>query len=1377
MWRERILASKLMSCASPLDLLGSHPDENLFLFSTQIFVNWMYPIVAKSRQGNLQESDIFEVPKAMTVDKTVQRFWEAWHLEVQKSSNKPNLVAVLFSVFSRDFIFGGIHQIIFMISQISQPYLIGALVDFISTETDSHAYGIGLAFGLAFVSLTSALSYSAGFYALRRCGMALRSTLSMAIYEHSLRLTSKSRLNCSVGQITNFVVIDVEKLFLCVQYLHYLWLAPVVCLLIMLLIIPYVGPESAFSCVGWLLVLFPIQNKMAEYIGNIRKTMIKDTDSRVNFMNEILQAIRVIKLYCWEQLIEQKLLKIRSKEIIQLNKYLHVNSQLREINFLAIPIASIALFAVVVHAEELKITPNIGQVFQLMCFLAIMRFPINIMTQALKSYVDAKTSVDRLTVFFQLSTMSSTEIFYNNNVNIIALSDNNNSINSNTFIDINPEKKQSNEVLLCDATFSWTEKNEESAEGFCLKNLNIKIPEMNSSTHKRNELVAILGVVGSGKSSFLSALLGDMPLLSGSCSKLGKVAYCAQTPWIQNQSLRANILFGLDADKDAELQTAYDAAVSAACLLPDISILPNGDMTEIGEKGINLSGGQKSRVSIARALLASQTTQFVILDDPLSAVDDNTGNWIFKHGVLDILKSKLRIIVMNSHMHLIRQFDRVIVLDGGRVVADGSPQHLIDNHLNLLSSVTGLSPESWLVAKGDAGADPTEKASPDTRVRSLQKARADFIPVVALPASPATATDVITPTTAKPSSQLIQSEARASGSIEKSVYINYFGSVVTKLKPTEWYNDSTMKQIQENTSRKSFIFGFIISSSMLFLFIAAQFARITFDYFLVAWAMSEPIDDAHHYLFTCFSLLAVLVLFRSLIFTSLTIQIAKNIHKSLLRSVLSASIPLFFDTHTTGAILNRFAKDTEAMDGSVPEFLLQMVINWLQTISIFCICIWASYWFILIILPLSFIFYNLYVMFASVSRDLKRLESVSRSPIYSSLSETLSGLETIRAYKENNRFLANHMKKLARNHRLFYSLWMAQSYVTVRLEAVTPIIMLVVTLMAIFIHKSDVQLGLSLTYVLQLTALFQRCIQLTIDVSTYMTSTERIMEYCDEIPHEISVIPKSNTISNIQSAVTVVLPPQELTSDWPAKGTIVFENVVMQYRNNPPVLKGLSFTCTGGQRVGICGRTGSGKTSVMMSLFRVVELTSGVIAIDGLDISSIPITSLRKKLAIIPQDPILFTGSIRFQIDPFSEHSDVTVWEMLEKVNMAETVRQMKGGLLAEVLDNGGNLSQGQRQLLCIARALTRKARILVMDEGTSAVDPYTDNKIQEVLQIDATYNGTTVLTIAHRLQTIINFDKILVLGDGQVLEYDTPEALLAKESSCFSQMVRECQK
>ena len=617
------------------------------------------------------------------------------------------------------------------------------------------------------------------------------------------------------------------------------------------------------------------------------------------------------------------------------------------------------------------------------------------------------------------------------------------------------------------------------------------------------------------------------------------------------------------------------------------------------------------------------------------------------------------------------------------------------------------------------------------------------------------------------------------------------------LNKTDGEQNEEEQQVKLIASLGNMKMGGFMIFILLLVYTAAQGLRISLDYSLANWAAQDggakDSDWARAWFYLFGALFGVLCV-RSVYLNYISTASATRIHEEVFARIMQAPITLFYDTHTVGEVLNKMARDTEIVDALVPEFMLQALINWFQVIFTFALCIWSTPWVALGIPLIGYGFYSLFSIFSNASRDVKRLESVTRSPVYSSLAETLAGLDTIRAYGDTDRFRQQHMQKMDRNLKFFFSMWMITSWMTIRLETATSLIIAAVAILAVLAREQtdEVALGLALSYGIQLTALFQRCIQLAIDVSVYMTSTERVLSYLS-IPQERSVLlpvgysdstvnEESGAVTNTAEVGMQMVGVEE--EDWPTQGVVEFRNVWFRYRNNAPVLKGLSFKTRPGERLGICGRTGAGKSSIMMALFRIAEIdrpgpndsssTSGIF-IDGKNCSTaVPLYTLREKLAIIPQDPVLLTGTVRFQLDPFDKYSDTNLWAVLDVVSMTEAVKAMPNALLSQVAENGSNLSQGQRQLICIARALLRDAKVLVVDEGTSAVDPHTDDLIQAALRQSALKRGTTILAIAHRLSTIKDFDRVMVMSKGSVGEIGAPSDLMSDPSSMFSQMLSE---
>lgn len=937
---------------------GSEEERRSLL--SELFVLWISPLIKLANERTLTAADVENVPESCSVMKNSQRIWQAWQKEKESSLN-PSYFNALLTAYRQDLMVSAGFQILFMLSQLAQPILVGELVAFVNSADSAKdlTFGICIAFGLGFVSLFSSMCISRALGANRILGANMRAGIMFNVYRFSLDLSFSARAQNSVGQTTNLVSIDSEKFFLFIQFIHYLWQGPVTSFLVMLLLIQYVGYGPSLAGLAFVILLIPLQNYIARAIGIARRDMVKYTDNRVSLINEVVQTIRVIKFYAWEASFEEQINKARSRELSSLHTYLERNSLLREILFYAGPLTVFVVVATYVYGTGSKL--EVAQTFRILAFINILRFPTNLLGQALKAYSDAVIAGSRLTNYFLLPERES----------------------------VHPSKSSDAFVWIENASFDWTRSIEASDPS-----QSCTLSSINFTFKTKNELICIIGSVGSGKSSIMSTFLHEIPLLTGRCEVSGRIAFCSQRPWIQNMTLRDNVLFGADFT-DPVVQNQYQQAITAAELLRDIEFLPNGDSTEIGERGINLSGGQKARVSLARAFFASFKSNLILLDDPFSAVDGNTGNKIFENGVLNHLADKTRIVALNSHMHLLPRFDRVIVLSEGRILVEGSPAELYINHKDIMTTATGISDPS--VHTADAEKEPKEE--------SLLMRTGDNTKQ------------------AEPTKALIAIEKMQTGSVTAETYIRYFGAAfMPPVIGTPFY-------AIEN-SRKAIYRGFVVGTAcslVIFLvFSSSQLARLACDFYLAKW--SRATDEYNESMFRGSYYIAICVLFVLLWARSSSLNIpavlsTKNLHESALRSVISAPITEFFDTHTIGEILNKFSKDSETVDVNIPEFMLQMLIGWLQVLSVFALCIWTIPWFVLVALPLAIGYYQIYHYFSTISRNLKRLESVSRSPVYSSLSETLTGIETIRAYGDIERFRSSHLKKMELNHKLFYTFW------------------------------------------------------------------------------------------------------------------------------------------------------------------------------------------------------------------------------------------------------------------------------------------------------------------------------------------------------------------
>ena len=1413
-----------------------HPEDDLCYISKGI-VSWAWLLIELATQRPLTFEDVPPCPKSYNVKTMSSRFWAAWADEEERTATlgkRASLFWTLWAAYKTEFFIGTLSQLVFCMTQFAQPYLIASLVGWIVNPEGGVQTGLTLALGLAVVSTTSSIMMSFNLFSMRRTGLAVRSGTVMACYEQVLQLTSTARASLTVGKTTSMIAIDCEKLLLASMFTGYLWHGPLAALIAMFLLVREVGWIPAMAGMAWICILIPTQTYIASRIGAKRRQMIACTDERVKQTNEILGAIRAIKFYNWEVPLAARTLASRAKETGHLFMYLCTNGVLRELLFISGPICSVVIFSLNTFLLDKPMT--LVQVFRVLAMVNVLRFPLNLLGQALKFWQDAAVSCERLNSFFLLPTRREEApgeegadpvvTFKNASFSWTAVS----AANKSSSEEAAKAAQGGYEIVSAseiggDAKVSTMNVDIED-KSFRLKNLNLNF----GGSGEGSKLIAIIGSVGCGKSSLLQAVLGEIPMCADVLNTgeslpvtvKGQLAYCSQQPWIQNLTLRDNVCFGYDyAGKDPTVRVHYEAAIAAAALLPDIEILRQGDLTEIGERGVNLSGGQKARVSIARALfIAQRRANICLLDDPFSAVDGNTGSAIFHAGVRRILcessRTRIVIVCLNSHLHLLPYFDRIILLDAGSVVADGSPSNLAAGpQAGILAATTGIEEANFVsLVETAAQAIPTHNLPVPTSVPapsetstpslpdSFQKIKEGNATVKTLNAKIVDKDAKMTEAERLEDGRVIVTEKREIGAVKWRIYLDYFGAAfwppqtlssenifTTKLMGNVSGSESSVSPSSVSTS--AFITGLLIAVGMLVLFVLAQAARVSVDYTLARWAEAEGDRLSPWCLafYISFGILAILLSLRSVYLNYWTCQSTQAVHIYSFNKIMQAPVTEFFDTHTVGEVLNKFSRDTEVMDSSVPEFLLQFCINVMQVTFTFGICLWSSPYMAIGFLPMCYLFWRASQVFACVSRDLKRMESVTRSPIFSSLSETLGGLDTIRAYGDSNRFLRNHEMKTDKNCTFNFHIWMCTSWMTIRLELATSLVLMSVSLFAVFMRQNTnaVALGLALSYGMQLTALFQRCVQLGIDVGVYMTSVERVMEYMG-LPQEQSVLKK--LALPVTDTMGLITPGDvELTNmnpkgnkpigsndkKWPRQGAIEFQNVTFQYRDNPPALRDLSFSIRSGERIGVCGRTGAGKSSIMFALFRMAEISSGEILVDNCNIAhDVPLCLLRQGMAIIPQDPVLLTGSIRFQLDPFGDYTDENVLQALDTVSLSETIKAMPGGLDEAVAEGGSNLSHGQRQLICIARALLRDTRILVVDEGTSAVDPMTDSLIQTALRNASKKRGTTVLAIAHRLQTIRDFDRILVMGDGRLLEYDTPTNLMADTKSHFYDMLQD---
>ncbi|XP_065882186.1 ABC transporter C family member 2-like isoform X2 [Euphorbia lathyris] len=1161
------------------------------------------------------------------------------------------------------------------LSQFVGPLLLNHLLKSMQ-QGDPAWIGYVYAFSIFLGVSIGVLCESQYFQNVMRTGFRLRSTLVAAIFRKSLRLTHESRKNFPTGKITNMITTDANSLQQICQQLHNLWSAPFRITISMVLLYQQLGVSSLLASMI-LLLLVPVQTFVISKMRKLTKEGLQRTDKRVSLMNEILAAMDTVKCYAWEKSFKSKVQGIRNDELSWFR-----NAQLLSactsfiLNSIPVIVTLVSFGTFTLLGGDL--TP--ARAFTSLSLFQVLRFPLNMLPNLLSQVVNANVSLQRLEELF---------------------------LADERFLAPNPPLEPEHPAIsIKDGYFSWDSK----AVKPTLSNINLDIPV--------GSLVAIVGGTGEGKTSLISAMLGELPPMEDTNVIIrGTVAYVPQVSWIFNATLRDNVLFGSAFDS-----SRYWKTIDVTALQHDLDLLPGRDLTEIGERGVNISGGQKQRVSMARAVYSN--SDVYIFDDPLSALDAHVGRQVFNNCIKEELQGKTRILVTNQ-LHFLPQVDRIILVSEGTIKEEGTFEELSKsgNLFQKLMENAGKMEEMEEHEEGKVESENPDYKSPTPAANESNELSQDVGQIKKGKGR---------------KSVLVRQEERETGVVSSKVLMRY-------------------KNALGGTWVVMILFAFYISTEAL---------RVSSSTWLSFWtdqSTSEGYRPAFFiFVYALLSLGQVTVtLSNSFWLITSSLRAAKRLHDSMLDSILRAPM-LFFHTNPTGRIINRFAKDLGEIDrnvaGSANMFLNQvfqllstfMLIGFVSTISL-----WA-------IMPLLILFYAAYLYYQTTSREVKRLDSITRSPVYAQFGEALNGLSSIRAYKAYDRMANISGRSMDNNIRFTLVNISTNRWLTIRLESLGGIMIWLIATFAVLQNSRTENrvafastMGLLLSYTLNITNLLSNVLRQASRAENSFNSVERAGTYID-LPSEAPEVIESNR------------PPPA----WPSSGSINFRDVVLRYRPElPPVLHGLSFSVSPSEKLGIVGRTGAGKSSMLNALFRIVELERGKIIIDGCDVSKFGLRDLRKALSIIPQVPVLFSGTVRFNLDPFSEHNDADLWEALERAHLKEVIRKNSFGLDAEVSEGGENFSVGQRQLLSLARALLRRSKILVLDEATAAVDVRTDALIQKTIREE--FKSCTMLVIAHRLNTIIDCDRILVLDAGRVLEHGTPEELLSSEGNAFFKMVQ----
>ncbi|KAM9748173.1 ATP-binding cassette sub-family C member 3 [Dama dama] len=1301
-------------------------------FLSRLSFWWFTKLAILGYRRPLEERDLWSLNKEDRSQMVMQRLLEEWKkqqdqaarrqaaeasrkklssegevlLEGRPRAQEPSFLRALMATFSTSFLLSMGFKLIQDLLSFINPQLLSILIRFISNPTAPTWWGFLVA-GLMFVcSVMQTLILHQYYHCIFVMGLRFRTGIIGVIYRKALVITNSVKRESTVGEIVNLMSVDAQRFMDVVPFINLLWSAPLQIILAVYFLWQNLGP-SVLAGVALMILLIPLNGAVAVKMRAFQVEQMKFKDSRIKLMSEILGGIKVLKLYAWEPSFLKQVEGIRQDELRLMRQvaYLHAISTFI---WVCTPfLVTLTTLGVYVSVDKNNVL-DAEKAFVSVSLFNILKIPLNMLPQLISNLAQTSVSLKRIQHFLSQDELDPQCV----------------------------ERKTITpgyDVMIHNGTFTWAQDLPPT-----LHSLDIQVP--------KGALVAVVGPVGCGKSSLLSALLGEMEKLEGKVYMKGSVAYVPQQAWIQNCTLQENVLFGQALDPKR-----YQKALEACALLADLEVLPGGDQTEIGEKGINLSGGQRQRVSVARAVYSD--ADIFLLDDPLSAVDSHVAKHIFDQviGPEGVLAGKTRVLVTHG-ISFLPQTDFVIVLSDGHVSEMGTYSALLQRDGTFANFLRNYAPDEdkehqeadnrpALEDKEDEGvlmiedtlSNHTDLTDNEPVTYEVQK---QFLRQLSSMSSegegqgrsvprrrPGAAEKVVPAIEAKASHVLTQEEKTEMGTVKLSVYWDYAKAV-----------------------------GLWTTLVICLLYGGQSAAAIGANVWLSAWTDEAAVDNQQNstsYRLGVYAALGILqgllVMLSAITMAVGGVQAARLLHQALLHNKMR-SPQSFFDTTPSGRILNRFSKDVYVIDEILAPTILMLLNSFYNSISTLVVIVASTPLFAVVILPLAVLYLFVQRFYVATSRQLKRLESVSRSPIYSHFSETVTGSSVIRAYGRSQDFETINDAKVDTNQKSCYPYIASNRWLGIRVEFVGNCVVLFAALFAVTGRSSlsPGLVGLSVSYALQVTLALNWMIRMMSDLESNIVAVERVKEY-------------SKTETEAPWVVEGSRPP----AGWPLKGEVEFRNYSVRYRPGLElVLKDLSLRVHGGEKVGIVGRTGAGKSSMTLCLFRILEAAEGEIYIDGLNVADIGLHDLRSKLTIIPQDPILFSGTLRMNLDPFGCYSEEDMWQALELSHLHTFVSSQPAGLEFQCSEGGENLSVGQRQLVCLARALLRKTRILVLDEATAAIDLETDNLIQATIRTQ--FETCTVLTIAHRLNTIMDYTRVLVLDKGTIAEFDSPTNLIA---------------
>ncbi|KAI6778837.1 Metal resistance protein-like protein [Emericellopsis cladophorae] len=1303
------------------------PMEYASVFSCLTF-DWMTPLMRRGYKIFLSENDLWGLAKQDQTKRTGSAFDDAWQKELKYRPNKPSLWIAMFRAYGGPYMVAAIFKSINDVTQYVQPQLLRFLIAFVASYQTQRpqpvVQGAAIAFAMFACATLQTTMVHQYFQRAFEAGMRIKGGLASAIYRKSLKLSNEGRASKTTGDIVNYMAVDAQRLQDLTQWAQQAWSAPFQIIICMVSLYNLVG-WSMLAGVAVMIIMMPVQGFTAKLMKSMQKKQMKNKDARSRLINEIINNMKAIKLYAWGQAFMNRLNHVRNDQELKNLRKIGATQAVANFTWSSAPFfVSCSTFTVFVLTQDRPLTTDI--VFPALALFNLLTFPLAVLPMVITAIVEATVAAGRITDFLCAEELQSDAVT----------------------IGPAPQAYGEESVIIREGTFSWNRHEDRLA----LKDIDF--------TAYKGQLTCIVGRVGSGKSSLLQSMLGDLYKVAGTAEIRGTVAYASQQTWILNATVKENIVFGYRYDSDF-----YEKTIKACSLVDDFAQLPDGDETVVGERGISLSGGQKARVSLARAVYAR--ADIYLLDDVLSAVDSHVGKHIMENvlGPRGLLSSKTRVLATNA-IAVLQQASYITLLKDGQIVEKGTYRELSamggsvaemlrtagqDGNGSGSGSSSGSTSETSTVIEAPVDSQTKEE------IEESQERVPELAPIKAGASAPA-----------KPRSSSMATLRRASTAS--------FRGPRGKLTDEEIAGNSRSRQTKEFIEQgkvKWSVYGeyarennLIAVAFYLATLLTSQAASMGGSVWLKEWSEANQKTGLNKNIGMFIGIYFAFGIGSSLLNVAQTlilwifcsIEASRKLHERMANAIFRSPMS-FFDTTPTGRILNRFSSDIYKVDEVLARSFNQLFVNAAKssfTLVIISVTVPA---FTALIIPLGLMYYWIQRYYLRTSRELKRLDSVSRSPIYAHFQESLGGVSTIRAFRQQDRFELENEWRVDANLKAYFPSVSANRWLAVRLEFIGAFVILAAAGFVVIAKAGGSPLGpgmvgLAMSYALQITGALNWIVRQTVEVETNIVAVERVLEY-----------------ARLPSEAPEIIPNKRPPVAWPSKGELDFVNYSTRYRKGLDlVLKNINLDIKSHEKIGVVGRTGAGKSSLTLALFRLIEPATGHIGIDNLDTSSIGLLDLRRRLAIIPQDAALFEGSVRDNLDPAHVHDDTELWSVLDHARLKDHVASMDGGLEAQINEGGSNLSQGQRQLVNLARAMLTPSNILVLDEATAAVDIETDAMIQRTLR-SPLFANKTIITVAHRLNTILDSDRVVVLDKGEVAEFDTPSALFKKQGLFYNLM------